>query len=143
MDVCVMFNDGTIQTFSPKDFDIEKIKTQGAWQAWTFGPMLLKDGQPMKKEEFNSGVNTKNPRSAIGYFEPGHYCFLIVDGRQAGYSGGMSTEEMSQLFFDLGCKAAFNLDGGQSAEMAYMGELANKPFDGGRSINDILYIADE
>lgn len=141
MDALVMYNDGTMQTFSPQEFDIEKLKTEGAWQAWTFGPMPLKDGQAMEK--FNSGVNPANPRSAIGYFEPGHYCFLVVDGRQEVYSKGLSTQDMSKLFEDLGCKAAFNLDGGQSAEMAFMGQLVNQPYNGGRGINDIVYIADE
>lgn len=143
MDVCVLNNDGTMQTFSPEEFNIKTIETQGAWQAWTFGPMLLKNGQPMKKGEFNGTVNPKNPRSAIGYYEPGHYCFLLADGRQGDYSEGLTTEEMSQVFYDLGCKAAFNLDGGQSAEMAFMGDLVNKPFDNGRPINDIVYIADQ
>jgi exopolysaccharide biosynthesis protein len=141
MDVLVMNNDGSMQTFSPNDFDINKLQSEGAWQAWTFGPMLLKDGQVM--DTFNSGVKVANPRTAIGYYEPGHYCFVVVDGRQAGYSTGLSCAQMSQLFYDMGCKAAFNLDGGQSTEMAYMGKLVNRPYNGGRAINDIVYIADE
>ena len=60
MDVLVMNNDGSMETFSPKDFDIEKIKANGAWQMWTFGPMLLKDGQVMT--DFNSGVNKTKPQ---------------------------------------------------------------------------------
>jgi exopolysaccharide biosynthesis protein len=139
-DVGVLYNDGTFKTYSPEDFDIEKLKTVGAWQAWTFGPMLLKDGQPM--ETFNSKENPLNPRTAIGYYEPGHYCFVVVDGRQTD-SKGMTTKDLSKLFYSLKCKAAFNLDGGQSAEMAFMGKLYNTPFGGGRAINDIVYIADK
>ena len=52
-------------------------------------------------------------------------------------------QEMSQLFYDMGCKVAYNLDGGQSAVMAYEGKVANKPYNGGRSISDIIYITDE
>ena len=103
--------------------------------------LLDANGQPMT--EFNSNVNRANPRSAIGYYEPGHYVFLLVDGRQPGYSSGMTTEEMSQLFYDMGCKVAYNLDGGQSAVMTYNGAVANKPYNGGRSISDIIYITDE
>ncbi len=139
-DVLVLGWDGVMTTYSPEEFDLDKVKAEGAWQIWTFGPMLLKDGQPMT--EFNSSVNKKNPRTAVGYFEPGHYCFVVIDGRQEGYSVGMTTAEMSQLFADMGCTAAYNLDGGQTSEMAFMGAMANQPYNGGRSTSDILYIAD-
>lgn len=137
-DALVMNYDGTMQTYTADQLDMNAIKTNGAWQVWTFGPMLLKDGQPMT--EFNSTLKKANPRTAVGYYEPGHYCFLVVDGRQAGYSDGMTLEQMSQLFYSLGCKVAFNLDGGQSSEMVFMGNVVNQPYDGGRSTNDILYI---
>ncbi len=41
-----------------------------------------------------------------------HYCFLVIDGKQKNYSRGMFLDEMAQLFESLGCKAAYNLDGG-------------------------------
>ncbi len=139
-DALVMNYDGSMQTFSADQLDMNTIKTNGAWQVWTFGPMLLKDGQPMT--EFNSTLLKANPRTAVGYYEPGHYCFLVVDGRQSGYSDGMTLQEMSQFFYDSGCKVAFNLDGGQSSEMIFMGNVVNQPYKGGRSTTDILYIAD-
>ena len=141
-DVLVMFQDGSMETYSRRDLDVESVIARGAYQSWAFGPMLLDaNGQPMT--EFNSNVNRANPRSAIGYYEPGHYVFLLVDGRQPGYSSGLTMQEMSQLFYDMGCKVAYNLDGGQSAVMAYEGKVANKPYNGGRSISDIIYITDE
>lgn len=63
-------------------------------------------------------------------------------GGQAGYSTGLRMEALSKLFYDLGCKEAYNLDGGQSAVMAFDGKLANQPYGGGRSISDILYIGE-
>lgn len=140
-DALVMNYDGSMQAYSADQLDMDAIKAKGAWQVWTFGPMLLKDGQPMT--EFNSTLLKANPRTAVGYYEPGHYCFLVVDGRQPGYSEGMELKDMSQLFYDLGCTAAFNLDGGQSSEMAFMGNVVNHPYNGGRSTTDILYIADK
>lgn len=141
-DSLVMYYDGTMKGFSPDEFDVDKIKSEGAYQVWTFGPMLVKDGQPMT--EFNSIVTNKpNPRTAIGYYEPGHYCFVVVDGMQGSYSEGLPLPELSQIFSGLGCKEAFNLDGGHTTEMAYMGEFVNQPLDGGRVCSDILYIADK
>jgi exopolysaccharide biosynthesis protein len=139
-DVLLMNYDGSMQTFTADAFKVGQAKANGAWQAWSFGPMLLDGGQPMTK--FNSDVPSLNPRSAIGYFEPGHYCFVLVDGRQDGYSIGMTLTQLSQAFYDLGCKAAYNLDGGQSSVMTFMGGLANQPYRGGRQSSDIIYIAE-
>lgn len=139
-DVLLMNNDGSMETFAKNDFDIEQVKTDGAWQAWSFGPMLLADGQPM--DSFNSNITVLNPRSSIGYYEPGHYCFVLVDGRQPDYSIGMTMKQLSQLFFDLGCKVAYNLDGGQSAVMVFNGELVNQPYNDGRRVSDIIFISE-
>ena len=140
-DVCVLKYDGTMETYEANAFSIDKLKSEGAWQAWSFGPMLLNNGETMEK--FNSSVNPKNPRSAIGYFDPGHYCFVLVDGRQPGYSSGMTLKELSSLFKELGCKSAYNLDGGQTAAMTFSDAIINSPYDGGRKASDIIYVSDK
>ena len=135
-DVCVLYSDGVMETYAAADFDIQAAAAMGAWQAWGFGPQLLQNGQPIA--DFDSAIKGKNPRNAIGYYEPGHYCFVTVDGRQKGYSAGMTLQELSDVFFKLGCRAAFNLDGGATAEMIFQGELVNKPYKGGRQSSDII-----
>lgn len=139
-DILVLYNDGSMKTYSPGQITGDEAIQNGAYQAWSFGPKLLSGGQPM--DTFNSEVAPRNPRAAIGYYEPGHYCFVLVDGRQAGYSEGMTLKELSQLFYSLGCKEAYNLDGGQSAVMTYGGGVVNQPYKDGRPVGDILYIAD-
>jgi exopolysaccharide biosynthesis protein len=140
-DVLTLFYDGRMETQTAEAFDMDRILTEGAWQAWSFGPMLLDDGQPMTK--FNSRVNPDNPRTAIGYYEPGHYCFVLVDGRRPDYSNGMTLQELSQFFYDLGCRVAYNLDGGQSAIMTFMDRIVNQPYKGGRPISDIVFVIDD
>jgi exopolysaccharide biosynthesis protein len=142
LDVLVMNYDGSMQTFSPQEYDVEKTLADGVWQVWSFGPMLLKDGQPLTKFNSTMQIGGENPRTAVGYFEPGHYCFVVVDGRQSGYSKGFTLTQLSQLFADLGCSAAYNMDGGRSAEMAFMGKVFSHPMDGRRSTTDILYIGE-
>jgi len=139
-DVCVLYYDGTMETYSPNEFNLQDAMNRGAWQIWQFGPQLLDDGQVMTS--FNSDVPGLNPRSSMGYYEPGHYCFIVVDGRQEGYSKGMKLEELSQLYYDLGCKAAFNLDGGATAIMTQYGERISQPYKGGRDQSDIVYIGE-
>lgn len=139
-DVCVLYNDGTMKTYSPGNFSVEDAIAKGAYQAWSFGPKLLDNGQPMT--EFNTSVAPANPRAAIGYYAPGHYCMVVVDGRQEGYSKGMTMKELSQLFVNLGCQDAYNLDGGQTAQMVFMGNTINQPYNGGRSVSDIIAIGE-
>ena len=136
-DVCVLYTDGVMATFADEDFDLEAESEKGIWQVWSFGPMLLDNGQAMT--QFNSELQRANPRSAIGYFEPGHYCFVQVDGRIES-SRGMTLEELSQLFADLGCTAAYNLDGGQSSGFVWQGQLQSYPYK--RPVYDIIYVSD-
>jgi len=140
-DICVLYYDGTMETYPQtiKRDTVDAIYAKNPYQIWTFGPELLIDGQVPTRF-----ANTKaNPLSAIGYYEPGHYCFILVDGRQKGYSWGMSHSELAQVFYELGCKAAFNLDGGDTAVMTYGGQLRSRPENGSpRPTSDILYICE-
>ncbi len=140
-DICVMYYDGTMETYpEPISKDtLEAIYAKTPYQIWTFGPELLEDGQIPA-----TFANTKaNPLSAVGYYEPGHYCFILVDGRQKEYSWGMTYSELAQVFYDLGCTVAFNLDGGDTAVMTYNGAWENQPQDDDpRDVSDILYICE-
>lgn len=138
--ICVLYYNGTMETYSYGSFDVEKAIAGGAWQAWDFGPMLLdENGNAIR--EFDTGIAGENPRIAIGFYEPGHYALLAVDGRQS-HSRGMTLAEMATLFEDLGCKRAYNLDGGHSAVMTWKGDVFSSPSkEGGRDISDILYIS--
>lgn len=143
-DVCVVYQDGVMETYSPQEFSLEEAINRGAWQAWSFGPMLLdKEGNPLPDSQLNTSKNIRraNPRVGIGYYAPGHYCFIVVDGRTDDASG-LTLEEFAQLFASLGCKDAYNLDGGRSSFMVYDGNVLNDPYKGGRSVSDCILITD-
>ena len=140
-DICVLYKDGSMETYGPNEYLVEDILAREPWQVWKFGPKLLdSNGQPCT--DFNTGEAIKwdNPRSALGYYEPGHYCFVVADGRQPGYSRGIEIDAFAQLFADLGCVRAYNMDGGASATMTYNDAVYNKPCSGGRDLGDILFI---
>lgn len=141
-DLCVLYRDGTMKTFYNNEmFDADAEMENGAWQAWSFGPSLFeKDGTPITT--YGGYLAGAHPRCAIGYYEPGHYVFVVVDGRAADYSQGLTMVGMANLMKDLGCAVAYNLDGGQSAQMAFDGEFVNQPYKGGRVVSDILYIGE-
>ncbi len=76
-----------------------------------------------------------HPRTALGLDATGRWLTLaVVDGRQTGYSEGMSERELAQWMAELGCCDALNLDGGGSSVMLLEdadGELQikNRPSD--------------
>jgi len=141
-DICVMYYDGTVETYLMGTYVKEDILARDPYQIWNFGPMFLnEEGKAMTTFNTSSTVAQINPRSAFGYFEPGHYCFVVVDGRQNGYSAGMTLPELAQVFEDLGCKAAYNLDGGGSALMMFNHERYSQMSNGGeRELGDLLLI---
>lgn len=140
-DICVLYYDGSMETFSPSEYAVDDILAKAPYQVWKFGPELLdENGQPKQSYNTSDAISWENPRSGIGYYEPGHYCFITVDGRQNGYSRGLEIERFAKLFADLGCTVAYNLDGGQSAVMTFDQRVYNQPYLGGRNSGDILLI---
>jgi len=141
-DVCVLYRDGSMETIDMRRVDVNALKEKDVWQIWCFGPELL-DAEGRAKDKFNTVVYPANPRSAIGCVEPGHYFFVEVEGSRGGVwtgSRGMDMRQLAELFESLGCTSAYNLDGGRSVGFAWMGERISSDY--GRSIPDIIYVAD-
>ena len=102
-------------------------------QAVGGGPRLIRDGavcDEHRLERFrDSFATTRHPRTGLGL--NGKQLFLVtVDGRQPGYSAGMTLREFSEFLLNLGCTEAINLDGGGSTTMVIRGQVVNSPSDG-------------
>ena len=141
-DVCLLLRDGTMETIRGKNADIDEILRKDPWQAWQFGPVLMDEGGYARTNFADSMLNARNPRSCIGYVEPGHYFFVVVDGRQKN-AKGLTLFELASLMESLGCVQAFNLDGGASAHFFWNGRVISNPSGGGREISDIIYLEKE
>ena len=141
-EVLVMYYDGTMKVISADAFDGESEIANGAYQAWCFGPSLLdSSGNAKTKFSMSGHMARENPRTFIGYYGAGHYCFVTIDGRSSESSGATLVEE-AEIAEALGCKIAYNLDGGKTSYMSLNGETVNDPADGGRVCSDIIYIAE-
>lgn len=142
-EICVLYWDGSMRCFAPDAFDCEREMANGAYQIWNFGPAMLdENGQP--RPEFDSiyeGIYGNQPRSALGYYEPGHYCFITADGRTDD-SRGLTMDQLGLLAQTLGCKQCYNMDGGRTAQMAFCARVVNNPVTGGRNCSDYLTIVD-
>lgn len=102
------------------------------------GPLLVKDGKVnLTMDPKSDNARIRAPRTAIAIDRSGtRVYFVTVDGRQSGYSTGMSLTEFANHLVSLGVDRALNLDGGGSTAMAvrYPGKskisLVNRPSDG-------------
>lgn len=146
-EIAVLFEDGTLAIIPPDQIDLDALMEKGAYQIWCFGPGLLtSEGEAILDNTAfsNKTLYQANPRTAIGYVEPGHYYFVVVDGRFAGGSLGMELKDLSVLMHSLGCTVAYNLDGGGTSSMvsAEFGPIS-KSADQSRSCSDIIYIIDD
>ena len=141
-DICLLLRDGTMETIRGADANINLILEKDPWQGWQFGPELMTGSGEAKSGFVDSNLSVDNPRSCIGYVEPGHYFFVVVDGRQKN-SRGLSLIELAQLMESLGCVQAYNLDGGASAHFFWDDRIVNNPCGGGRQISDIIYLEKE
>lgn len=93
----------------------------------TFGPPLIVDGQKMITD--GDGGWGIGPRTAIGQKKDGTVIFLVIDGRQPGYSTGATLRDVQDVLYEEGCYIAANLDGGSSTTLYYNGKVVNKPAD--------------
>lgn len=139
-DIAVLLKSGELVTYDYRTLTREMLDTLDVYQTWVFGPALL-DAEGGAKKKFRSAVQDENPRSVLGYFEPGHYAFLTVDGRSK-YSKGLTMAQLSQLCESLGFARAYNLDGGQSSVLIADSGPVNNPYRNGRPISDIIVICD-
>ncbi len=141
----VIFSDGSMEIINESDVTAQELEELGAVQIFSFGPGLILDGEITVDEESKvEREDESNPRTAIAMIEPNHYIFMVADGR-TDESEGLSLYEMAQVLSSYNCEVAYNLDGGGSATMVFMGEVVNFPTTNGkdyreRSVSDIVYI---
>lgn len=126
----------------PKQLSAD-LMNNGTWQTFEFGPALIEDGQKLTFSRAFDLISTKSsrrePRTAIGQIDTLHYAVIVADGRQEGYSVGMTLPELQDVFVSIGAKTALNLDGGGSTEMWFNGQIINRPSGGTeRKISDII-----
>jgi exopolysaccharide biosynthesis protein len=142
--------DGTVEVYDETATSADELLAAGVWNTLSFGPAIVEDGAIVDGLEDaevdtnvgNHGIQGDQPRTAVGVIDDNHLVFVVVDGRQTGYSEGVDLDELAQIMIDLGATTAYNLDGGGSSTMYFDGEVVNSPSNGGeRGTSDILYIA--
>ena len=97
------------------------------------GPVLVRDGVPVYRsnEAFTiAQLGPRGPRTAVGQRADGGILLVTTDGRQPGFSVGMTNFELAQALVRLGAVRGMALDGGGSSTLAFEGTVLNSPSDG-------------
>ena len=105
---------------------------------------LVHNGAPSDDVVFGTGpfYGEAAPRTAVGQLFDGRDVLVTVDGRQPGYSAGMTPIQLAELLASIGVKEAANLDGGGSTSLVVNGLLVNRPSDhaGERPVGTALVV---
>jgi len=142
--------DGSVKVYDETTTTADRLLADGVWNTMSFGPAIVEDGAvvdgigdvEVDTNFGNHSIQGQQPRTAVGVVDENHLVFVVVDGRDAGYSRGASLQELAEIMTGLGATTAYNLDGGGSSEMWFDGEVVNRPSSGGeRATSDIFYIA--
>lgn len=109
-------------TYSP-----QQMREMNVAEGVSFGPPLIMNGKKLVTD--GDGGWGVAPRTAIGQRKDGTILYLVVDGRQPGYSIGATLLDIQNILFEQGAVVAANLDGGSSTTLYFNGKVVNKPCD--------------
>ena len=157
----IVKKDGTFEIIDETNTSFEQVLEQNPLHVFSFGPGLVNKNEVTVTPKDEVGValsGNRNQRCAIGIVSPGHYYFVVSDGRNSD-SSGISLYTLANIMKDLHCETAYNLDGGGSATMwldngtgnadglAHLinvpGQLQGDSSVKQREVSDIVYIGKE
>lgn len=127
------FPDGTMRVVDPAATTAEELMALGVRDAWAFGPLLVRDGAACDISGHPLSYNDVTLRGAIGTLGAHHHIALAT--------GSGTLADVTQAFLAYGCTLAYNLDGGRSVCMTFLGEAVNSTlFDhyGVRRLQDMV-----
>ena len=121
----VFYEDGTVAVYDETTTTADELLADGAWNTLSFGPALVEDGAVIDGIDDveidtnfgNHSIQGEQPRTAIGIIDENHIVMVVVDGREDGYSRGVTMTELADIMVSLGATTAYNLDGGGSTSM--------------------------
>lgn len=142
LDMMALFPDGGMAVYKAREKTAQELLALGARDVLSFGPWLLRDGET--NLSYTTYGTTLQPRSVIGMVTKGHYWAVAVEGR-IGPSNGLTLMQTTELMRELGCTTAYNLDGGWTTAMVFMGRQLNQldksgVRDNARTQNEVLGI---
>lgn len=107
------------------NYSLKELGELGVQEAVSFQPRIIVNGKGLIKNAAEGwGIA---PRTAMGQRADGALLFVIIDGRQPGYSIGANLYDVQQIMLKHGAVIAANLDGGSSTVLVKDNEIVNQP----------------
>ena len=141
LDCLAIWPDGDMKVFYSDEKKADEYLAEGATDVLSFGPILIRDGK-LNEDALKKYGTSHAERTAVGMVEKGHYFFMMLEGR-IKRSKGDSIRFLAEKLLDKGCTTGFNLDGGDTSCIVFMGHQLCKMQNGkrnkpSRATSDIL-----
>ena len=141
LDCLAIWPDGDMKVYASDEKTAEEYLEEGAVDVLAFGPILIRDGK-LNEEALEKYGTSHAQRTAVGMAEKGHYWFMMLEGR-IRRSKGDGIRFLAEKLYEKGCTLGFNLDGGDTSCIVFMGHQLCKLQDGkknkaSRRTSDIL-----
>lgn len=131
--------DGTLAFYRAGTISAAQLQDLGVRDSFSFGPLLVLDGT---KAYVNDGSDLATGRVGFGYSDPYHYIAVVaLRERQTA----LTFSRLADIFVSYGARVAYNLDGGHSSSLVFMGQelslistRGNGRFGNIRGLSDIV-----
>lgn len=132
--------DGTLTCYTQRQaITAQELIDRGVKDCFSFGPILMSEGVVPTTELSRDPIPTM--RVGLGYCDPFHYIAVICCRDSNMFC---SLLQLANIFKDYHCLEAYNLDGGHSTSLVFMGReltmftLINNPHENIRGLSDIV-----
>ena len=120
----IQYPDGRLEVCECYEHTAEELLEAGALNVFSFGPVLIRDGE-INEQMYSASYRSTEPRHALGMIEPGHYLLLSFQGRRKDSKGTM-LQRVAEMMKERGVTQALNLDGGNTMAIVFRGKMLNK-----------------
>lgn len=108
----------------------------------SFGPVLVENGELQTVSNYPIGQPLEDySRAGIGQMDERHYLYASLAYLNAD-NPGATMQTFGNVMYELGAWQAYNLDGGQTAELYFHGKILNYlDFSNERTVSDVIYFS--
>ena len=133
LDMMIQYPDDRLEVCGCTEYTAEELLEKGALNVFSFGPILIRDGE-LNEQALNKYGTSHAQRTAVGMVEKGHYFFMMLEGR-IKRSKGDGISFLAEKLLEKGCTLGFNLDGGDTSCIVFMGHQLCKMTNGKRNLS--------
>lgn len=134
----LVFREQGLATLESPPIDLDNVQTAvSVYWVVLRNRIVVREGASL-----SPSWDSPHPRTAAGISDDGRtLLLLVVDGRQTGYSEGVTSDELGGLLRSLGAVDGVNFDGGGTSTMVMANptgtaQLINRPINHGKPGNE-------